>query len=79
MSERAARIIKIIAEQLGITEAEVTPEKNFAQELGCDSLDTIELAMSLEDEFNIELPDEDLEKVKTVQNAIDLVDKYVKA
>lgn len=78
MSERAARIIKIIAEQLGITEPEVTLDKNFANDLGADSLDTIELAMALEDEFRIELPDEELEQVKTVQDAVNLVDKHVK-
>ena len=76
MSERAARIIKLIAEQLGITEPEVTPEKNFVSDLGADSLDTIELAMALEDDFNIEIPDEDLEQVKTVQDAINVVNKY---
>jgi acyl carrier protein len=76
MSERTARILKMIAEQFGITEAEVTPEKKLQEELGADSLDTIELAMALEDEFHIELPDEELEKVSTVQDAINLVNKY---
>jgi len=69
------RVKKIITEQLGVDEEDVTPEANFVEDLGADSLDTVELVMALEEEFETEIPDEEAEKIATVQQAID----YIKA
>ena len=79
MSDIEARVKKIIAEQLGVEEVQVTPEKAFVADLGADSLDTVELVMALEDEFAIEIPDEDAEKITTVKNAIDYAMAHQKA
>jgi len=73
----ANRVIKIISEQLGVKE-EVTTEANFVDDLGADSLDTVELVMALEEEFNIEIPDEDAEKIATVRDAIEYIKKHAK-
>lgn len=67
------RVKKIIVEQLGVKEDEVKPEASFVEDLGADSLDTVELVMALEEEFDIEIPDEEVEKITTVQSAIDYV------
>ncbi|HEY6009831.1 MAG TPA: acyl carrier protein [Nitrospirota bacterium] len=75
MAEIEAKVKKIISEQLGVPEADVKPEASFVNDLGADSLDTVELVMALEEEFGVEIPDEDAEKIATVQNAID----YIKA
>ncbi len=69
------RVKKIVAEQLGVNEADIKTESSFVDDLGADSLDTVELVMALEDEFETEIPDEEAEKITTVQQAID----YVKA
>jgi len=67
------RVKKIIAEQLGVEEDEVTSEASFVEDLGADSLDTVELVMALEEEFGIEIPDEDAEKILTVCKALDYI------
>jgi acyl carrier protein len=67
------RVKKIIGEQLGVEEDEVTPEASFVEDLGADSLDTVELVMALEEEFGIEIPDEDAEKILTVGKALDYI------
>ncbi len=64
------RVKKIIVEQLAVDATEVTPQAQFVQDLGADSLDTVELVMALEEEFDIEIPDEDAEKIKTVGDAV---------
>ena len=64
------KVKKIIIDQLGVDEAEVTSEAKFIDDLGADSLDTVELVMALEEEFGIEIPDEDAEKIATVQDAV---------
>ena len=73
------RVKKIVAEQLGVNEAEIKIESSFVDDLGADSLDTVELVMALEDEFETENPDEDAEKITTVQQAIDYVNSHKKA
>ena len=65
------KITEIIVEQLGVKPEEVVPEASFVDDLGADSLDTVELVMAFEEEFGTEIPDEDAEKITTVQNAID--------
>jgi len=72
------RVKKIVAEQLGVSEAEVKNESSFVDDLGADSLDTVELVMALEEEFECEIPDEDAEKITTVQQAIDYVSAHLK-
>ncbi|MCX5788304.1 MAG: acyl carrier protein [Elusimicrobia bacterium] len=67
------RVKQIIVEQLGVDAAEVTPQAHFVNDLGADSLDTVELVMALEEEFGVEVPEEDLEGVETVGQAFDLV------
>ena len=76
MSTIEERVKKIVAEQLGVKEEEVTLEKSFVDDLGADSLDTVELVMALEEEFETEIPDEEAEKITTVQAAIDYVNSH---
>jgi acyl carrier protein len=70
------RIKKNVAEQLGVNEAEVKNESSFVDDLGADSLDTVELVMALEEEFECEIPDEQAEKINTVQQAIDYINSH---
>lgn len=71
MVEIEEKVKKIIVDQLGVDAAEVTPEASFVEDLGADSLDTVELVMALEEEFDIEIPDEEAEKIVTVKDAIE--------
>ncbi len=73
-----SRVKEIIVEQLGVKEAEVTGESNFAEDLGADSLDVVELVMKFEEDFDIEIPDEDAEKIQTVQDAIEYIKSHQK-
>ena len=72
------RVKKIVAEQLGVNEGEIKNESSFVDDLGADSLDTVELVMALEEEFECEIPDDEAEKITTVQQAIDYVNNHVK-
>ena len=77
MSEPVAdRVKKIIVDLLGVEEDLVTPEASFVDDLGADSLDTVELVMALEEEFGIEIPDEDAEKITRVKEAVDYIEKH---
>ncbi|MDR2220714.1 MAG: acyl carrier protein [Methylobacillus sp.] len=78
MSDIEQRVKKIVAEQLGANEADVKNASSFVDDLGADSLDTVELVMALEEEFGCEIPDEDAEKITTVQQAIDYVNANIK-
>jgi acyl carrier protein len=73
------RVKKIVAEQLGVNESDVKNESSFVNDLGADSLDTVELVMALEEEFETEIPDEEAEKITTVQQAIDYIAAHGKA
>ena len=73
------RVRKIVAEQLGVNEADVKYESSFVNDLGADSLDTVELVMALEEEFETEIPDEEAEKITTVQQAVDYIKSHAKS
>jgi acyl carrier protein len=77
MASTEEKVKSIIVDQLGVSESEVTDSASFVDDLGADSLDTIELVMAFEEAFGIEIPDEDAEKIKTVRNAIDYVESHV--
>lgn len=73
--EKIAKIVKdIIVEKLGVNLSEVTEESSFVDDLGADSLDTVELVMDFEEKFSLEIPDEDAEKIRTVKNAVDYIE-----
>jgi acyl carrier protein len=74
----AEKVKQIIVEQLGVDEGEVTPSASFVDDLGADSLDTVELVMAFEEQFDLEIPDEEAEKIRTVQDAIDYIVKHSK-
>jgi len=77
MSTIQERVKKIIVEQLGVSEEQVTTETSFVDDLGADSLDTVELVMALEEEFDIEIPDDDAEKIATVNDAVGFVESNI--
>lgn len=77
MASVEEKVKSIIVDQLGVNETEVTGSASFVDDLGADSLDTIELVMAFEEAFGIEIPDEDAEKIKTVQNAIEYVETHL--
>ena len=79
MSSVEERVKKIVIEQLGVKEEEVSNESSFVDDLGADSLDTVELVMALEEEFETEIPDEDAEKITTVQQATDYINQHLSA
>ena len=79
MSNIEERVKKIIVEQLGVKEEQVKPEASFVDDLGADSLDNVELVMALEEEFECEIPDEEAEKIKTVQQAVDYIKAHTEA
>jgi acyl carrier protein len=72
------KVKQIIVEQLGVDEGEVTPNASFVDDLGADSLDTVELVMAFEESFDIEIPDEDAEKIRTVKDAVEYIEKNAK-
>lgn len=72
------KVKQIVIEQLGVEEGEVTPTASFVDDLGADSLDRVELVMAFEEAFNLEIPDEDAEKISTVKDAIEYIDKHAK-
>jgi acyl carrier protein len=76
MASIAERVKQIVAEQLGVDDEQVTDEASFMEDLGADSLDTVELVMALEEEFDVEISDEDAEKIQTVQDAVDYVTEH---
>lgn len=79
MASVEERVKQIIVEQLGVDEGEVTPTASFVDDLGADSLDTVELVMAFEEAFGVEIPDEDAEKITTVKDAIAYIEKHAQA
>ncbi|MBT4928930.1 MAG: acyl carrier protein [Cellvibrionales bacterium] len=73
MSNIEERVIKMVAEQLGVKEEDIQSTSSFVEDLGADSLDTVELIMALEEEFDAEIPDDDAEKIATVKDAVDYI------
>ena len=76
MTDTADRVKKIVAEHLGVEETKVTDNANFIDDLGADSLDTVELVMAFEEEFGCEIPDEEAEKIQTVQDAVNYIEAH---
>ena len=79
MASVAERVIDIVAEQLGVDREKIQPETSFVNDLGADSLDTVELVMAFEEEFGIEIPDEDAEKITRVKEAVEYIESHAKS
>ena len=79
MASVEERVKQIIVEQLGVNDPEVTPKASFVDDLGADSLDTVELVMAFEEAFDVEIPDDEAEKIRTVQDAISYIEAHAKA
>jgi acyl carrier protein len=79
LKEVSDKVKRIIGENLGVDESEVTPKASFVDDLGADSLDQVELVMALEEAFELEIADEDAEKIRSVQDAVDYIEKHAKA
>ena len=79
MSDVAERVKKIVVEHLGVDESKVTDNASFIDDLGADSLDTVELVMAFEEEFGIEIPDEDAEKITRVKEAVEYIEAHAKS
>lgn len=79
MSDIAERVKKIVVEHLGVEESKAVPTASFIDDLGADSLDTVELVMAFEEEFNIEIPDDAAEKILTLQDAVNFIQQHAKA
>jgi acyl carrier protein len=79
MASVEERVKQIIVEQLGVNDTEVTPKASFVDDLGADSLDTVELVMAFEEAFDVEIPDDEAEKIRTVQDAISYIEAHAKA
>ncbi len=77
MSETFDKISEVIADKLGVEPSKITPEAKFVEDLGADSLDTVELVMQLEDEFNLEIPDEEAEKLTTVGSVVEYIETHI--
>lgn len=73
-----AKVKSIIAEQLGVSEGEISPESSFIEDLGADSLDMVELVMAIEEVFDIEIPEDDSEAIKTVKDAVEYINEHMK-
>ena len=76
MSDVRSKVVSIIVDKLGVEESEVTNEASFTNDLGADSLDTVELIMEFEKEFNLSIPDEEAEKIETVGNAVSYIESH---
>ena len=77
MADTLQKVIDIVVEELAVEPGEVTPEASFIEDLGADSLDVVELVMAFEEEFDLEIPDEDAEEIRTVQEAVDYIEDNV--
>ena len=76
MADLLKEVSAVVADQLGVDPSEVTEDASFIDDLGADSLDTVELVMALEEKFGVEIPDEEAEKIATVQDAVDFIEKH---